>query len=165
MVTRRDLQRTLTHLTFRRIFVTKGERRVLTVEEDGANSTATIGLTRKTSFHEVRTERYSCQSASRCLVEATSLAIHQEALYLLTHVVRHETVVGFCSDSIQLIVTDSDVDSWHRDEADALLVELLRCSSCRIPCHKLTTEVELVVGLAWEADDIRLGSCQQRILL
>ena len=164
MVTRRHLQRTLTHLTFRRIIITKGERRVLTIEEDRANSTATIGLTRKTSFHEVRTERYSCQSTIRCLVEAASLCIHQEAHNLLTHVVRHEAVVVLRYRR-QFFIADTNRDGRIRDEADGLLGELCRSGGRSILSLPLAAEVELIVGLAWEAYDIRLSGGQQRILL
>ena len=150
----------LTEVVARRVFIiTEGERRVVAVEEDRAcvlTGTDTTG-------HEVRAERYGCGTASRRHVEAAASGIHQVAVDLLAHVVRHE---GIAIDSCcrHLAIADSNGDARLRDEADGLLGELCWSRRCRVLGCPRTAEVELIVGLAREADDIRLGSSQQRIL-
>ena len=153
----------LAEVVARRVFIiTEGERRVVAVEEDRA----CVLTGTDTSCHEVRAERYGCGTASRRHVEAVASGIHQVAVDLLVHVVRHE---GIAIDSCcrHLAVADSNGDASDarlRDEADGLLGELCWSRRCRVLGCPLTTEVELIVGLAREADDIRLGSSQQRIL-
>ena len=119
-------------------------------------------MSRCSCFHEVRTEWYCRCTAFWCLVEAASVAIHQIAFHLLAHIVRHEAVI-ISSNYIQLFITDTDSDIRFGDEADGLLVELGRGWGCRFLCRPLAAEVELVVGLTWEADDIRFGGSQKRI--
>ena len=160
MLTNGEYKVALAKVFTRRVFViTEGERRVVAVEEDRAcvlTGTDTTG-------HEVRAERYGCGTASRRHVEAAASSIHQVAVDLLAHVVRHE---GIAIDSCcrHLAIADTNRDARLRDEADGLLGELGRRRCCRVLGSPLTAEVELVVGHAREADDIRLGSSQQRIL-
>ena len=62
----------------------------------------------------------------------------------------------------RLIVAHSDTDTRIRNETDNLLAKLVNGYSC-ILSLEVTTEVELVVGLAWESNDIRHSSRQQWI--
>ena len=120
----------LAEVVARRVFiVTEGERRVAAVEDDRPCTLTSIAG----SSDEVRTERYGCQAAIRCYVEAVAVGIHQVAFHLLAHVVRHEAV-AVCRNCIciQLIVADSNRDVSNRDEADSLLAELCRSWCCRI---------------------------------
>ena len=58
-----------------------------------------------------------------------------------------------------LIITDTDMSTCVRNEADYLLLKLRNSYSC-ILSYELTTEVELIVCTTWEANDIWRSGCQ-----
>ena len=157
-----DEKRTISNLTLCWVIVVlEREGCLVACEDDGACRILSWCRLCWCTCDEVRTERYSWAATCWCDVETVAFAVHQVTVNGLSHIVRQECI-SINNRCCQLIVADTNRNRWFRYEADDLFRELIRSRCSCIPCHKLTTKVELVVGLAWEANDIWLRWCQQR---
>ena len=110
------------------LLFTEGEGRVVAAKEDRpCMLPGMVG-----SSDEVGTERDSCEATGGCLAKAAALGIHEVAGDGLARIVWHEAVV-IQRNCREFVITNSDGDSWFRNEANGLLVEASGSSSCRIP--------------------------------